>query len=202
MASTTPFLNAIASRRSIYALSKETPIPNARILDLVTEALKHAPSPFNVRSTRAIVLFGADHDRLWEEAYRVTEETTPAAIGILGPKIKGFVAAKGTVLFFDDPSAYELLSPRFQAHAKLYPEWEEHSSGMNQLIVWTALSAEGVGANLQHYQPGITPFLQEKYGVDKSWKLKAQLVFGGVVGEVPGAKEKTHLEKSLQVYGE
>jgi predicted oxidoreductase (fatty acid repression mutant protein) len=73
---------------------------------------------------------------------------------------------------------------------------------MNQLIVWTALSAEGVGANLQHYQPGITPYLQEKYEVDASWRLKAQLVFGGVVGDVLGAKEKTHLEKSLAVYGE
>ncbi|KAL5423763.1 hypothetical protein PMIN06_001617 [Paraphaeosphaeria minitans] len=49
---------------------------------------------------------------------------------------------------------------------------------MNQLIAWTALSAESVGANLQHYQPGITPYLQEKYGVDKSWRLKAQMVFG------------------------
>lgn len=72
---------------------------------------------------------------------------------------------------------------------------------MNQLIVWTALSAEGVGASLQHYHPGITPYLLEKYGVDKSWKPKAQLVFGGVVGEVPGPKEKTHLEESLRVYG-
>ncbi|KAF2447519.1 Nitroreductase [Karstenula rhodostoma CBS 690.94] len=202
MASTTPFLTAIASRRSVYALSNESPISNTRILELVTEGLKHAPSPFNARSTRAIVLFGAEHEALWEHAYRVTEATMPGAMGILGPKIKGFVAAKGTVLFFDDPSAYDLLSPRFQAHAKLYPEWEEHASGMNQLIVWTTLAAEGVGANLQHYQPGITPYVQEKYGVDAGWKLKAQLVFGGVVGEVPGEKEKTHLEKSLAVYGE
>ncbi|KAF9740537.1 hypothetical protein PMIN03_006787 [Paraphaeosphaeria minitans] len=139
MASATHFLAAVADRRSVYALSKEIPVSNERILELVTEALKHAPSPFNVRST---------------------QESTPAAIGILRPKIKGFVAAKGT------------------AHAKLYPEWEEHSSSMNQLIAWTALSAESVGANLQHYQPGITPYLQEKYGVDKSWRLKAQMVFG------------------------
>jgi nitroreductase len=97
MASTTPFLTALASRRSVYALSKETPIPNARILELVTEALTHAPSPFNVRSTRAIVLFGRDHEELWEHAYSVTAESTPAAMGILGPKIKGLGAAKGTV---------------------------------------------------------------------------------------------------------
>jgi predicted oxidoreductase (fatty acid repression mutant protein) len=97
MASTTPFLTALAARHSVYALSKETPIPNTRILELVTEALKHAPSPFNVRSTRTIVLFGRDHEDLWEEAYRVTAASTPAAMGVLGPKIEGFIAAKGTV---------------------------------------------------------------------------------------------------------
>ncbi|KAL5423762.1 hypothetical protein PMIN06_001618 [Paraphaeosphaeria minitans] len=64
MASATHFLAAVADRRSVYALSKEIPVSNERILELVTEALKHAPSPFNVRSTRAIVLFGAEHEAL------------------------------------------------------------------------------------------------------------------------------------------
>ena len=72
---------------------------------------------------------------------------------------------------------------------------------MSQLIVWTALAAEGVGANLQHYHPAITPFLLDRYGISKEWKPKAQLVFGGVVGELPGPKPKTHLEDSLQVFG-
>lgn len=97
MASKTSFLEAIASRRSVYALSKDSPISNERISELVNEALKHAPSPFNARSTRILVLFGDDHTNLWEHAYKVTEETKPALIGFLGPKIKGFVAAKGTV---------------------------------------------------------------------------------------------------------
>lgn len=97
MASKTPFLQAIASRRSVYALSKDTPISNDRILELVTDALKHAPSPFNVRSTRILVVFADEHIALWEEAYRVTQEVTPASIAILGPKIKAFGAAKGTV---------------------------------------------------------------------------------------------------------
>jgi predicted oxidoreductase (fatty acid repression mutant protein) len=29
-------------------------------------------------------------------------------------------------------------------------------------VVWTALDAEGLGCNLQHYQPGITPWVREK----------------------------------------
>jgi predicted oxidoreductase (fatty acid repression mutant protein) len=97
MASSTPFLTAVANRRSLYALSKESPISNDRIVEIVNHALKHAPSPFNVRSTRCIVLFGEEHTKLWENAYKVTEQATPQFMGILGPKMKGYEAAYGTV---------------------------------------------------------------------------------------------------------
>ncbi|KAF2706516.1 Nitroreductase [Pleomassaria siparia CBS 279.74] len=200
MASTTPFLTAIAARRSAYALAKESPIPNDRILEIVNQALKHAPSPFNVRSARCIVLFGEEHSKLWENAYKVTEEATPQAIGILGPKIKGFQDAYGTCLFFDDAEAYNELSPRFAALSRTYSEWEEHSSGMHQFIVWTALAAEGLGANLQHYQPSITPYVNKTFDVPASWTLKCEMVFGKpTAGADP--KPKTHLEKALRVYG-
>ena len=49
---------------------------------------------------------------------------------------------------------------------------------MHQYTLWTALTAEGHGANLQHYQPPITPKLAEMFDVPKDWSLKAQLVFG------------------------
>jgi predicted oxidoreductase (fatty acid repression mutant protein) len=203
MASITPFLEAVAHRRSIYALTKESPIPNSRIQEIVHEALKHAPSPFNVRSARAIILFGDDHSNLWREAYTITEKDSPQAICILGPKIKGLECGKGTVLFFDDQTAYDSLTPRFRALSKQYTEWEEHSSGMHQFIVWTALEAEGLGCNLPHFQPSITPYISATYQVPELWKLKCQLVFGGLKEGVPrpGAKEKTHLESALNVYG-
>jgi uncharacterized protein len=195
------FLSAVAARRSVYNISKESTISNDRIQEIVTEALKHAPSPFNVRSARAIILLGDEHTKLWQEAYTITEKETPQAIGILGPKIKGYEAGCGTVLFFDDQTAYDTLTPRFRALSKQYTEWEEHSSGMHQLIVWTALEAEGLGCNLQHYQPSITPYVNSTYQVPEFWKLKCQLVFGKPVGELPGPKEKTHLESALRVYG-
>jgi hypothetical protein len=97
MASTTPFLTAVAARRSVYALDKTSPIPNAQIVSIVTQALTHAPSPFNVRSARCIVLFGDEHTKLWQATYKITEEASPQAIGILGPKIKSYEEAYGTV---------------------------------------------------------------------------------------------------------
>ncbi|KAF9697403.1 hypothetical protein EKO04_004695 [Ascochyta lentis] len=203
MESTTPFLQAVAHRRSVYALTKNSPISNSRIQDIVQEALKHAPSPFNVRSARAIILFGDEHSNLWREAYTTTEKTTPQAMGILGPKIRGLEGGKGTVLFFDDQTAYDRLTPRFRALSKQNTEWEDHSSGMLQIIAWAALDAEGLGCNLQHYQPVITAYVQATYDVPASWSLKCQLVFGGLEEGVarPDAKEKTHLESALRVYG-
>lgn len=112
MASTTSFLSAVAARRSAYALAKESPIPNASIVEIVHAALEHCPSPFNVRSSRAIVVFGDHHTKLWEVAYsnmgKAVDEQTMA---MLGPKIKGFAAAYGTVSFVSSTSFRSLLLP-------------------------------------------------------------------------------------------
>ena len=104
-------------------------------------------------------------------------------------------------MFFDDSEAYNGLTPRFSAISKTYPEWEEHSSGMHQFIVWTALEAEGLGCSVQHYQPSITPYVQKTYDLPASWTLKCQMPFGKPVGDIPGPKVKTHLETALRVYG-
>jgi predicted oxidoreductase (fatty acid repression mutant protein) len=64
---------------------------------------------------------------------------------------------------------------------------------MLRVAVWTALSETGLGCNLQLYQPGIMGWVRERYDVPEAWHLKAQLVFGGVVGEMPAEKERTHL---------
>ena len=82
-----------------------------------------------------------------------------------------------------------------------FPVWAGHSTGMLQFAVWTALEAEGLGANLQHYNPLVDAKVVEEWKVPATWKLSAQLVFGGKVK--PDAAEKTFLplEEKLKVYG-
>jgi predicted oxidoreductase (fatty acid repression mutant protein) len=202
MASTTPFLSAIAARRSIYTLTNNSPIPQSLITSLVNESLRYCPSAFNVRSSRCITLYGAEHTALWDHAALITPKTAPASLhDLLVPRIPIFRAAYGTVLFFDDPTSVDLLPKPFQPLFDEYPEVHEHAQGMLQFAVWTALSAEGLGCNLQHYQPGITEWVRSRYGVPETWELKAQLVFGEVVEEVPEEKERTHLDVSLKVFG-
>ena len=62
----TAIAQAIAARRSVYALNRALPLPPQDIVVLIEDALRHAPSAFNSQSTRLQVLFGAEHEALWD----------------------------------------------------------------------------------------------------------------------------------------
>lgn len=71
---------------------------------------------------------------------------------------------------------------------------------MLQLAIWTALEAEGLGANLQHYSPLIDAKVAETWKIPPTWKLNAQLVFGGR-GAEPGPKEFKPIADIYKVFG-
>jgi predicted oxidoreductase (fatty acid repression mutant protein) len=104
MADKTSFLEATKVRRSLYALSKESPISNDRILSIVEHAIRYTPSPFNARSCRCIVLFGDHHDKLWDMGAAAIQRCMPMAVDVLIPKVQGFRAGYGTVRSLEYPS--------------------------------------------------------------------------------------------------
>ena len=71
---------------------------------------------------------------------------------------------------------------------------------MHQYVLWTALEDEGLGVNLQHYNPLIDTRLETQYEVPDTWRLKAQMVFGTPAGP---PKEKTFkpIEERMKVFG-
>lgn len=71
---------------------------------------------------------------------------------------------------------------------------------MHQYAIWTALASLGVGASLQHYNPVIDQAVAETWKVPASWKLRAQLVFGGIAAPA-GEKQFAPLADRLKVYG-
>ncbi|KAH3907860.1 hypothetical protein HBH56_181920 [Parastagonospora nodorum] len=202
MAYTTPFLDAVAKRRSVYTLTNTSPVSQTRITEIVHEALKYCPTPFNVRSNRCIILYGAEHTALWTHTEEIMPSCAPKDLfNLLVPRIGIFKRAYGTVLFFDDPTTVSNLPDMFKPVFKEFANVHEPASGMLQFVVWTALEAEGLGCNLQHYQPHILPWIRKKYNVPESWTLEAQLVFGEMT-EGPGDEpERTYLEESLKVFG-
>lgn len=62
------FLELVKNRRTYYQLSASSPIPDSKITEIVSEALKHSPSSFNSQSTRVVVLLKEEHVKLWDIA--------------------------------------------------------------------------------------------------------------------------------------
>jgi predicted oxidoreductase (fatty acid repression mutant protein) len=196
------FMDAVKSRRSYYALDKRSPIPDAQIQNLVKEAVLHTPSAFNSQTARLVVLLKDDHDKFWELTKSALKPliSSSEAFEQTSAKLDGFKAGYGTVLFFEDQLTVSNLEKNFATYADKFQQWSEHTSAMHQFVLWTALEAEGFGANLQHYNPVVDAGVQREWNVPETWSLKAQLVFGGRAAE-PSEKQFKGLEERLKVFG-
>ena len=92
------FLDAVKLRRSIVAVNKTSSIPNERIVSIVQDAIKHAPSAFSVDSCRAVVLFGDEHEKLWDITMKHSKDTMPPPVyTTVEGRIQGHRASYGTV---------------------------------------------------------------------------------------------------------
>jgi len=202
MATTKTFLEAVKGRRSIYQLNKEVPKSDKEIVDLVNQLVLHVPSSFNSQSARLVILLNEEHDNFWQSTKEILKALVPEEQYKSGtePKLNMFKAAYGTILFFEDPEPVENLRKAFPIYAHHFGDWSEHTSAMHQFAAWTALEAEGFGANLQHYNPIVDQKVQETYNIPLDWKLRAQLVFGGRAGE-PGEKQFKDVKERVFVHG-
>lgn len=172
-------LASIKKRRTQYALGKNLPLAKEQVAELIREAVKHTPSSFNSQSSRAVILFGAESDKLWNIAKEELRKIVPAdAFAQSEAKLDSFAAGAGTVLFFEDQNVVKGLQEKFALYADNFPVWSEQSGGMAQHSVWTALSDAGIGASLQHYNPLIDAEVAKTWDIPSSWKLRAQMPFG------------------------
>ncbi|AHV91329.1 nitroreductase family protein [Bordetella holmesii] len=173
------YIDALKQRRTQYALGRNVSLSKEALVNLIQEAIKHSPSSFNSQTSRAVVLFGAESEKLWALAADEVRKVAPAdGFEITEAKLKSFAAGVGTVLFFEDQDVVRGLQEKFALYADNFPVWSEQSSGMAQLSVWSALASAGVGASLQHYNPLIDDAVAREWKVPASWKLRAQMPFG------------------------
>ncbi|GIP52478.1 MULTISPECIES: nitroreductase family protein [Paenibacillus] len=194
------FLNAVKTRRSVYGISKDIPVSESRIQEIVEEAVNHTPSSFNSQSSRVVVLFGEQHDKFWDLTKETLRKIVPAdSFAPTEEKMGAFRSGRGTVLFFEDQAVIQGLQEQFAAYADNFPVWSNQSNGMLQFVVWTALANEGVGASLQHYNPLIDEQVAKEWNLPESWKLLAQMPFGSIVAE-PGEKQFAPIESRVKVF--
>ncbi|SDD58710.1 hypothetical protein SAMN02799630_03827 [Paenibacillus sp. UNCCL117] len=196
----TDFWTAIKGRRSIYTLSKESTISDEKIQEIVEEAIKHTPSAFNSQSTRLVLLLGEQHDKLWDITTATLKAIVPAdQFESTKQRMDGFRGGYGTVLFFEDESVIQGLQAAFATYQDRFPVWSQHTSAMHQFVIWTALEAEGLGANLQHYNPLIDEQVKSEWKLPENWSLVAQLVFGKPTAPA-GDKEFKPVDERLKVF--
>ncbi|KAI0024520.1 Nitroreductase [Xylariomycetidae sp. FL0641] len=207
MASATPIhanavLDLLKNRRTYYQLNKDLGVCGpARVDEIVQECLLHVPSSFNSQSNRVVILYGADHDKLWDITSDILRPyVAPENWSGTEARMAGFKAAAGTILFFDDQTTIYEYQEKYDLYKDKFPTWASQSNAMLQYAVWTALEAEGLGANLQHYNPLIDMRVEGEWNVPNTWQLNAQVVFGGRVGE-PGPKDFKAVEERFKSFG-
>ena len=185
-------LESIGKRRTYYQINKELPVAAEKIREVVEQATELTPDAFNMKSARVVVALGAKQDALWDAVYD--------AFGgkVAREKIDGFKAGAGTVLYFYDEEVVKSLQGQFPMYAENFPIWAQQANGMLQFAIWTALRDLDVGANIQHYNPVIDKAVQNLFDLPASWKLIAQMPFGGIVAE-PEPKEKEDIAMRVKV---
>ncbi len=202
MEKTNGFLNALIRRRTRYALTNKSTIPDEEIIRTVQTSVRYAPSAFNSQGTRAVVLLGPRHAQFWRLTLDALRRVVPAdKFAPTEKKITSFAAAYGTVLFFEDWTTVQSLQEKFPAYRDNFPLWAYQANVMAELAVWTAFNEAGLGASLQHYNPLVDEAVQKAFGVPYAWKMIAQMPFG--VPYAP-AEEKSFLplDERVKVLGQ
>lgn len=190
------FLDQMKQRRSIYSIGKNIPLAPDKIEEIIKDAVRNSPSAFNSQTSRIVTLYGESHTKFWNIVRETLRKMVPEdAFEKTDTKINSFAAGYGTVLFYEDQDVVKSLQEQFALYADHFPVWSEHSTGIAQFAVWTALAEHHIGASLQHYHPVIDDEVEKTFEIPKSWKLRAQLVFGSI--EAP-AGEKTFMDDKLR----
>lgn len=174
------FIDAITKRRSYYHLSDSKIVNDNTIIALVDKLLLTMPTPFNVQSTRIVLLFDEQHRELWNILISIFRNMlSPERFEQSCRKIESaFMSGCGTILFYEDSEALDVMRREFPLYAKSVDRWSEHSSAMFQFAIWTALEDIGYGASLQHYNPLIDTAVMERWLISSKWRLIAQMPFG------------------------
>ena len=194
------FYEALKERRSIYAISKESGVSNERIQEVINEAVLHTPSAFNSQSARVVVLFGENHNKLWDITEASLKKIVPEEnFAPTKEKIDSFRNGYASVLFFEDQNVVKNLQEQFSLYKDNFPVWSQQSSGMLQYVIWTSLAVEGLGASLQHYNELIAEDVAKEWNIPSGWKLVAQMPFGKPVAGA-GEKEFLPLDERVKTY--
>ncbi len=184
-------IEAMQKRRSIYGLGKLEASQIEQVETLLGQALSLTPDAFNMKSARAVLLLGEQHELLWEKTHELFEGK------LAREKADSFKSAAGTILYFTDQKVVQSLAEQYALYAARFPEWAKQAVGMLEYNVWTLLAEQGIGANLQHYNPVIDEMVKQSWNLPAHWHLDAQMPFGQILSEAAPKETETVQERLL-----
>ncbi|KAL4865183.1 hypothetical protein BDV12DRAFT_155056 [Aspergillus spectabilis] len=199
------WLEAAAYRRSVHNLAGTSGVSDERVEEIISKVLSFAPSSYNTQPVRISLAFGEKHKQLWDVILQTAE---PVLKGInpdiwerLGPFLESHRAAYGSILFWEHTTTNKHAAETHKATAHMFGEWGDHAQGIHQILVWTALELEGVGANLQHMNgiPPVEAAIKKFAGVPEDYKLKAHLNYGDEKAPHPEKPAKLPIGETLTI---
>ncbi|GAW12882.1 hypothetical protein ANO14919_022530 [Xylariales sp. No.14919] len=201
------FLKAAAYRRTCYALTNTSKVSDERIMEIVKEVLSFAPSSYNMQSARLSVVLGKKHEAMWDAIIEAAAPIFKGAgvWGAMEPILEASKNSYGSVLFFESETTINAAREAHASAAHMFSELSDHASGMHQILVWTALELEGLGANLQHLNaiPSVESIIRTFSGFSPEeaapLRLKAHLNFGDEVDTHPTSPAKLPVSETLRV---
>ncbi|KAL5342473.1 Nitroreductase-like protein [Aspergillus crustosus] len=202
---TDQWLEAAAYRRTVHSLAGTSSVSDERVKEIVSNVLSFAPSSYNTQPVRISLALGDKHKQLWDVILQTAEPVltaiNPEIWKRLGPFLQSHREAYGSILFWERTTTTAEAATTHKATAHMFSEWGDHAQGIHQILIWTALELEGVGANLQHMNgiPPVEVAIRKFAGVPEDYKLKAHLNYGDEKGVHPEKPGKLPIEETLTV---
>ncbi|KAJ7071841.1 nitroreductase [Mycena belliarum] len=197
------YLAAIAVRRTNYALTPKSSVPDEKLEAIIKACVLTCPTSFNTQSSRAVLVIGAENTKLWnmisESALKGVEGEHRAA---KQKKLTAYGGGYGSVMFFEDQAVIDSIAVKIPSLAEHFPVWSTNATGMLQHAVWTSFSLEGLGANLQHngaYSDELVADIRKTFGLPSTWISTAIMPFG-VPAAPPAEKSFGPIEPRFMVF--
>ena len=189
-------MDVIEKRRSNYDLGNNLEISKKDLINLLRKIIYYAPSPFNIQSSKIVLLNKKSHHLLWTTVVEefLKKNNNGDLLDSDKARIKREDKAYGTILFYTDEQVIEENKKKLDAYEqKELNNWCIEESAMLQMNVWNELRLKNIGAHLVHFD-NIDEEISVTFDIDKKYKLVAMMVFGSIVQEA-AVKPKKDIDK-------
>ena len=189
-------MDVIEKRRSNYDLGNNLEISKKDLINLLRKIIYYAPSPFNVQTSKIVLLNKKSHHLLWTTVVEefLKKNNNGDLLDSDKARIKREDKAYGTILFYKDERVIEEFKEKLDAYEqKSLDSWCIEESAMLQMNIWNELRLRNIGAHIVHFDD-IDEEVSVAFDIDKNYKLVAMMVFGNIIQEA-AVKPKKDIDK-------